>query len=157
MNKLTQTQRSVPTLMHTYTNTQHLPNMDTHRNKCSSHTHTPLDILYAPRSRHKHPRGATPDHGHGSLYAGVEKGKPPLVLQQQGSPPAQTQTSFSSQPSTPDGKQRTGCVKKGSPFLESAHPLTPMCDPFPDTHQGQWVPGPIQTEASSSTTKPHRA
>lgn len=152
MNRHTQTQRSV----NTYTNTQHLPNMDTHRNKCSTHTHTPLYILYIPGT--STPRGAIPDHGHGSLYAGVEKRKPPRVLQQQGSPPAQTQTSFSSQPSTPDGKQRTGCVKKGSPFLESAHPPTPMCEPFPDIHQGQWVPGPIQTEAhSSSTTKPHRA
>lgn len=84
---------------------------------------------YSPSCRHNHQcTGSWGHHGHGSLYAGADKRKPPLVLQQQGSPPAQTQASFSSQPSTPDGKQRTGCVKKGSPFLESAHPLTPMCD-----------------------------
>lgn len=60
MTRHTQTQRSVPTLMHRYTNTQHLPNMDTHRNKCSTHTHTPLYILYTPRSRHKHPQRSNP-------------------------------------------------------------------------------------------------
>lgn len=133
---------------------------------CPTWTHTEINVVHTLTLPSKYsilpgpgtstPRGAIPDHGHGSLYAGVEKRRPPLVLQQQGSPPAQTQTSSSSQPSTPDGKQRMGCVKKGSPFLESAQPLTPMGALFPDIHQGQWVPGPIQTEAhSSSTTKLH--
>lgn len=92
--------------MHTYTNTKHSLNRETHRPEHYTYTHThtlPIPTLYSQVQAPSSPEGqSTPDPGDGSLYSGVETSRRFLVLQQQQqSPTGQIPTRRPAPPPSP--------------------------------------------------------